>query len=1297
MLSRAKKQSQTPLVCFHGGRVRSGANVNGYRHSNKKQIIDTTIAGGLAMLSRATAAFGLNKYERSSALKGVTMAKSIWCLSNGQTRCLFFPYYGLAHRQEVCAHTLGVPRPSPTAKPGQKSSNCEDFHTSVELGQGYWRALDVAVKFATLRQEKEAKHVELRSHKEGIINFKPSLTYVGEIITCSRKFLLSWTLHSCSLPCIPKASFDNELSSAQIGDFKRGQICMPFRDEQGKCRGAAYADGGDDTNSSLEPVLPYPGAISHFTGTTDGAFFLSGLSTLQFASGHFTTVVAGSALVSTTSSQNLIKIRRRHGGSEGMPDKSVEKNGTQGGSNGTRGEWRSNEDDFSNASKPIVALFTTVVSATSRFAECNEIEYKCQTLTVSSTCTETHGTSAHREAKETIGTIRKLVINDRNATYDQGKDDAHRNASARARDDCEGSNISCTEAPPLWPENGKVMTLSFGSRFINMAFQTVSTQDGILVTELLLTPIHSDDDWFMPPGGNAAKNGVHRFDLIVEVNGRIVPCDMESTELAELLEELPRPVNIGFIRFDLSTLNHDNHDSGAEGYWGIEASVVALGNSIAVAKNADLSNWDADAWVDAAITDGAKDALWAILLGKEKEEIAQITVDEIQSVSTWAMEVFAKEETLKVFLHRVGLAKSAHSDSLASLGITSPVHLLELDNCQWNQTLECGSTHENEWEDPKDVIMLALKFPIIQGNAVRVYDAVDMTKNGGQDVSKHCILPTELLSTQQAHITRIIFGEGLLGLIFGSRTESLEGVFGLHAVVVAAGSSGDSKGVKVGDAVVEVNGCLLDGDTSDSKFTELLNALPRPVVVGFSRGGANFVSAAKNLSPIRTKTPQMPQNFIPIRAQKYNSFETHLSAEIECHTADHLPNETTATRQITETKRRAATQSTLNLDPESLLAIRTAMRSESAVALTNTAKEAKRAGAALFSGLELEGSAALAKAAVAAKRAQVALFPGVGSGGSAALAKAAEKAKRAEASLFSGGSHFGGSGGSAALAKATEEENNAVTGLFLGVGLGGSTAVVSKARCSVVSNVTASEVRHCGVDDVNNDGCVAHSEKTLERFLREGGFEAYSLTLDGVGVDGKAVLLDLDHEGWTDADIDELDKESMLLLSRSAAKWVQIAPTSLRNEANDKTQKDGEKKCKIDHKTVHTINHDKQLYLDDKSKRNDLIDRAFFWYGKRKAGCNVHRKPHAWIFKPTMCKREIDAMLPNEVKNPVSLKAAAAGELPHRYGTNDEGNERWHKIDRQTEEGFVSSCPHTWETQEWEDSRGQTTFTAFGV
>ena len=72
-------------------------------------------------------------------------------------------------------------------------------------------------------------------------------------------------------------------------------------------------------------------------------------------------------------------------------------------------------------------------------------------------------------------------------------------------------------------------------------------------------------------------------------------------------------------------------------------------------------------------------------------------------------------------------------------------------------------------------------------------------------------------------------------------------------------------------------------------------------------------------------------------------------------------------------------------------------------------------------------------------------------------------------------------------------------------------------------------------------------------------------------------------------------------------------------------------------------------------------------------------------------------MLPNEVKNPVSLKAAAAGELPHRYGTNDEGNERWHKIDRQTEEGFVSSCPHTWETQEWEDSRGQTTFTAFGV
>ena len=37
---------------------------------------------------------------------------------------------------------------------------------------------------------------------------------------------------------------------------------------------------------------------------------------------------------------------------------------------------------------------------------------------------------------------------------------------------------------------------------------------------------------------------------IVEINGRILPSDMKATELSEMLQELPRPVNIGFIRSD---------------------------------------------------------------------------------------------------------------------------------------------------------------------------------------------------------------------------------------------------------------------------------------------------------------------------------------------------------------------------------------------------------------------------------------------------------------------------------------------------------------------------------------------------------------------------------------------------------------------------------------------------------------------------------------------------------------------------------------------------------------------------
>ena len=91
--------------------------------------------------------------------------------------------------------------------------------------------------------------------------------------------------------------------------------------------------------------------------------------------------------------------------------------------------------------------------------------------------------------------------------------------------------------PPEWPELGEVMALDFGPGSIGMTFN--ATEDGIMVTDV---------------GGAAAHLGVQVHDFIVEINGRVLPADMEDGELYEMLVELPRPVTVGFMRFDMDDL-----------------------------------------------------------------------------------------------------------------------------------------------------------------------------------------------------------------------------------------------------------------------------------------------------------------------------------------------------------------------------------------------------------------------------------------------------------------------------------------------------------------------------------------------------------------------------------------------------------------------------------------------------------------------------------------------------------------------------------------------------------------------
>jgi hypothetical protein len=91
----------------------------------------------------------------------------------------------------------------------------------------------------------------------------------------------------------------------------------------------------------------------------------------------------------------------------------------------------------------------------------------------------------------------------------------------------------------IWPEEfGEVVTIGFLPGSIGMTFH--ATADGILVTEV---------------SGAAAWVGVEVQDFIVEVNGRVLPADLEDGELYEMLLELPRPVQVRAAACDSTWLS----------------------------------------------------------------------------------------------------------------------------------------------------------------------------------------------------------------------------------------------------------------------------------------------------------------------------------------------------------------------------------------------------------------------------------------------------------------------------------------------------------------------------------------------------------------------------------------------------------------------------------------------------------------------------------------------------------------------------------------------------------------------
>jgi len=95
------------------------------------------------------------------------------------------------------------------------------------------------------------------------------------------------------------------------------------------------------------------------------------------------------------------------------------------------------------------------------------------------------------------------------------------------------------------------------------------------------------------------------------------------------------------------------------------------------------------------------------------------------------------------------------------------------------------------------------------------------------------------LPPQPAGVTRLIFGSGPFGVtVYGTGN-------GLVVTHVEPEGSGAEQRVEVGDHVVELNGVPVSPTISDREFVEQLMSLSRPVVLGFTRQGKDFVAAAR--------------------------------------------------------------------------------------------------------------------------------------------------------------------------------------------------------------------------------------------------------------------------------------------------------------------------------------------------------------------------------------------------------------------------------------------------------------------
>jgi hypothetical protein len=430
-----------------------------------------------------------------------------------------------------------------------------------------------------------------------------------------------------------------------------------------------------------------------------------------------------------------------------------------------------------------------------------------------------------------------------------------------------------------WLESGAIVTRTFFRQSVGIYFRTTLTKDGIAVTGFLI-------DGPDISNRRVVVQGVQIQDSIVEINGRILPSDMKATELSEMLQELPRPVNIGFIRSDhhaeldtffildeargegvcAAEFHQNNKNATSETLKefvtrsSCETCLVVPLRDISFVTKIDFPNMKDWEWKNMGIIKRSeRENTQTAILHEEVEgdglvirhrAINQERVAAKNShvtsrggdTNTVSIGAFCKEETLQAFLKRAGLLRVSLCPGISNFGIASPMDFLKvIEVYKLGELLgfcEGGTS--------KKSLSSSLRFNFVEGAVGGASGPIRTIedKNIFQRINPTARQGDRPLPTQPTDMKRLVFDKYPfdLALILGASNEGDR-----LAVSTIDGGDANIKRSEVGATVSELNGVVVQPSHSDDSHSVIMFGVPLShAVVGFSRRSTHLKSTAKS-------------------------------------------------------------------------------------------------------------------------------------------------------------------------------------------------------------------------------------------------------------------------------------------------------------------------------------------------------------------------------------------------------------------------------------------------------------------